>query len=231
MDISIVFFVLLMASFAFLAFKVYQRADTLSMTSGTLAYAKWARSNKTEARWILLVFNIAMMTCGLCIGLVCYRAGLRLGEPMIYVGLGLFLLGTILFPTKEKSDPKIATRYRKKRWLSILKIAGSTLALMAYTTNYLITESTVTVNEASIDSVILVIFATVGLLLFGYGILALSCGLACAGHEGIAILVLFGGISGVIILYIWALRRIFKRKKKTKQANSEFDELVDDNII
>ena len=233
METSIVLLVLLMASFAFVAFKFYQRAKSLSLTSasGTLKYAKWARSNKKEARWILLVFNIAMMVCGLCIGLACHRSGLSLGKPMIYVGIGMFLIGTFLFPDKDKADPNIATRYRKKKILSVLRIAGSSLAIMAYVNSYLMTENGEMVQEASVDVVILIVLATAGLLIFGYAILALSCGIACSGYEGLAIVVLVGGISGLIVLYVWTIRRILNMKKKQKPKQQLSDETLDDEIV
>ena len=219
-----------MAIFAFAAFKFYQKSKVLGLSSGSLNYSKWARDNKREARTIVFVFNLAMMICGLMIGLACYQADLRLGEPVIYIGLGIFLLATFLFPKKDKSDPTIAIRYKRKKVLSAVRIGGASIAFMAYANNYLLESDGSLTAEAAVHPAILVILATAGLLIFGYAILALSCGLACAGHEGAAMLLAVGGGAGLIILYIWILRKIFTpnkdKIKKLREQEDTLDEIV-----
>lgn len=222
---SIVLCCLLAGIFAFSAFKIYQK--------GNLKLAKWARRNKKEARWVLVGFNLAMALTGVSLGLALSKMNLKLGEPAMYFGLGIFAVGTLLFPSKDKNDPKIALRYQKKRILSVLRIGGSALAMIAFANIFLAPDHQELVHEAAVHPAVWVILATAGLVLFGFLILAFSCGLACNGYEGAALTLLIGGGAGLIILYIWVLRKIFEKNKKQKQQQNfhKDEETLDNELI
>ena len=213
MVLSVVLCVLLTGVFAFAAFKIYKNSENLKL-------AKWARRNKTEARWILVGFNLAMALTGVSLGFALSNMGLTIGEPALYTGLGIFLIGTILFPSKAKSDPKIAFRYRRKQLLTVMRIGGSALALIAYTNTFMADNGDELYQQAAVHPAVWVILATAGLVLFGFLILALSCGLACNGYEGAALTLLIGGGAGLIILYVWVLRKIFDNHRKQKSLKS-----------
>lgn len=54
-------------------------------------------------------------------------------------------------------------------------------------------------------------------------LVGLSCGLACAGHEGLAILVLALGIPGVVLLMVVMIKNITKDKGPKKKASNGLD--------
>lgn len=70
------------------------------------------------------------------------------------------------------------------------------------------------------DKIVLTILACIGFTLAGFGIIAASCGLACSGLNGLAILVGFVGGISVIALFYWALKSIYKPKKKSLPADA-----------
>jgi len=64
---------------------------------------------------------------------------------------------------------------------------------------------------------LLVIFAAILLL---YGVIYLSCSLACAGSGALSLLVLFGGIAFAIVLISFLTRKIWKKGQNKKERAS-----------
>ena len=187
--------IILAVIFTYSAFHFYKSSKNLEL-------AKWARKNNGRARLLLVIINLSMALVGVTIGLLCSKMNLQLSEYTIYVGLGMFMVGTVFFPSNSKNGFEVAGRYRKKQILSLLRVGGSSLAMIAFANEFIGGSSASLVTTAGISPVVLIIFATVGLVVFGALILALSCGLACNGYEGAATLLLFGGTIGLIIAYV-----------------------------
>jgi hypothetical protein len=55
-----------------------------------------------------------------------------------------------------------------------------------------------------------------------YLALGLGCSLACSGAPGLGLLVMYGGLTGIIFLFIWAYRAIWGKKKKKKLPDDLF---------
>jgi hypothetical protein len=70
---------------------------------------------------------------------------------------------------------------------------------------------------AKVLLIVLSVAATLGLL---YLVTALSCSLSCSGSDGLAALVLLGGLSLSIVLLIVLIRIILGVKKKKKRDNT-----------
>lgn len=76
-----------------------------------------------------------------------------------------------------------------------------------------------TKKELSIGAkVALTLLVSMALFVASYGILSLSCSLACAGNEGLAVIVAVGGGALMLLLSILAFRGIFGRKRKSKKV-------------
>ena len=226
MILTLLLFGVLALIFGYAAFQIYR-------TSKKIKLAKWARKNKTQARWILVAFNLAMALTGICIGLLLTKLNIQINQYAIYLGLAIFVLGTFLFPSNDKSSPDIAGRYRKKQLLSALRVLGSSLALIAFANGYFGETEQILVNQSSAGPVLLIILASLGLVAFGFGILVLSCGIACNGYEAVALMVLVGGSGGLITLYVFVLRKIIKNSKKRRNPMLNYEpqpDLLDDNF-
>lgn len=211
MLLSILLFAALMLIFGFSAYSFYKRSKHVKM-------AKWARKNKTNARLLLVLFNISMSLIGVSVGLLCSKLNLHLSVYTIYIGLGLFVFGTLFFPSSEKGSTDMYDRYKRKQFLSLCRVAGSSLAMIAFANEFIGGHSAELLTTAGVSPVILIILASLGLLIFGVMILALSCGLACNGYEGAALLLLFGGGGGLIVGYIFLLLRIVRKNREQKSG-------------
>lgn len=226
MLLTITLLLILVLLFSYSAYHFYKSSKNLDL-------AKWARKNNGRARLLLVIFNLSMALIGVSIGLLCSKMNLQLNEYTIYVGLGMFIIGTVLFPSNSKNGFEVAGRYRKKQILSLFRVGGSSLAMIAFANEFIGGSSASLVTTAGISPVVLIIFATVGLLVFGALILALSCGLACNGYEGAAMLVLVGGTTGLIVSYVILIRKIHRRSKdknKDSRKSIEREDILDDSF-
>jgi len=211
MVLSILLLAALVLLFGFSAYGFYKRSKHVKM-------AKWARKNKGNARFLLVLFNVSMALIGVSLGMLCSKLDLHLSVYTIYVGLGLFVFGTVFFPSSEKGSADLYGRYRRKQILALCRVAGSSLAMIAFANEFIGGHSADLVTTAAVSPVVLIILATLGLVIFGVMILAFSCGLACNGYEGAAMLLLFGGGFVLIVGYILLLLRIIRKGKERKVA-------------
>lgn len=209
MLLSILLLAVLVLIFGFSAYGFYKQSKDVKM-------AKWARKNKTNARILLVFFNVLMAMIGVSIGMLCTKLNLHLSVYTIYAGLGLFIFGTVFFPSSDKGSPDIYKRYRRKQFLSLCRVAGSSLAMIAFANEYMGGNTAGLVTTAGVSPVILIILASLGLIVFGVIILALSCSLACNGYDGAAMLVFFGGGSALIVGYVLLLVRIVQKNRERK---------------
>ena len=53
------------------------------------------------------------------------------------------------------------------------------------------------------------------------GLALLACELSCAGYKVMGTIVFLGGFTGVIALVLWAVRRLFFKKKIDKKTDLE----------
>ncbi|MDX2362051.1 MAG: hypothetical protein QNK23_14675 [Crocinitomicaceae bacterium] len=226
MVLAIIALSILAGLFSYSAYHFYKHSKHLNV-------AKWARKNKSYARLLLVIFNLSMVVIGASIGLLFSSLNLQLSEYTIYVGLGLFIFGTVFFPSSEKGGVQVIGRYRRKQFLSLCRIGGSSLAMIAFANQFIGDSSSSLVTTAGASPVLLIILASVGLVIFGAIILALSCGLACNGYEGAAMLLLFGGTIGLITAYVLLIRKINRNRKdqeKSSHGSATRADVLDDSF-
>lgn len=53
-----------------------------------------------------------------------------------------------------------------------------------------------------------------------YLIASLACNISCSGNEALAVLVLLLGIAAIVILFVWAMRSIYKKKTKVSTTDA-----------
>jgi hypothetical protein len=95
---------------------------------------------------------------------------------------------------RERREMRRDNRQRFRSWRSELRTAVKALRE----------------NTDSGEKAILTILAVLGALVLLYGVLALSCSLACSGAEGAAYLVFFAGLGIIVWLLIVVIRRIHR---------------------
>lgn len=228
MLLTIIIFVSSILLSGFLAVKTYRILRKKKL-------ANWARSNKKEARWLLVFFNLLMIVLGISIGLLCVKLDLKLNENVGYVALGIFVLLTYVFPSKSKVFGELAGRYEKKQKMTVLRVAASIVALIVFTSSW--GQGVVDGNSlhAGIGPAGLIVLATLGLFVLGAAVLVLSCGIACNGYEGAALVVLICGWGGLITLYVLTIRKINRNHRqkglKPSQRTNLDPDLLDDGVI
>src|SRR3989338_2046534 len=220
MFLTILLLVILVLLFGYSAYGFYKRSKHVKM-------ARWARKNKGNARLLLVLFNVSMALIGVSLGLLCSRLDLHLSVYTLYIGLGLFIFGTVFFPSSEKGGSDLYGRYRRKQILSLCRVAGSSTAMIAFANEFMGGQAVDLITTAGVSPVVLIILASLGLVIFGVMILALICGLACNGYEGAALLVLFGGGITFITGYILLLLRIMRKNKERREAQNRRPSSID----
>jgi len=190
--------------------------------------AKWARTNKRDARLMLVGFNLTMVLIGVSLGLLCGYLGLKFDKRIIWLTSAIFLIATLLFPSKFKGDPNIAGRYERKQRLTILRITASGVGVVTFANQFVRVPATRTVHMSA-GPAILIVLLTLGFIVVGLAILALSCGIICNGHESLGLMVLFFGWSGLIALYVFGVRKIIYRERKQEHVKyRQSPDLLDD---
>ena len=212
LEISLLALLILFSSYV--AYRVYRHIPVNDV-------AKWARKNKRTARWMLVAFNLALSVLGVTIGLLCSSLDLQMSEGVLYAGLGFFAIGTILYPSKKKGTSEIVGRLGKRRWMTGLRLAGGAVASIAFANIFISGEVSLVTSEAYVHPAVWIVLSTIGLLALGFGILVLSCGLACSGYESAALLLAIGGTGGLVFLYVFVILKIIKNNKKNKELEKE----------
>ena len=71
------------------------------------------------------------------------------------------------------------------------------------------------------DKTLLIILSIVAALVLLFGLASLSCSIACAGSEALAILVALGGTFLIVLFLLKIIKKIKNRPEKTKEANNQ----------
>lgn len=140
--------------------------------------------------------------------IIFFACGLSLFVSMCFfynnnrnVELNIFprLESTVITP-REQSTP--TTREQKKELRKLIKELRTEMKKAKATTGQVI-------------GTILVVLGAIGLLLLVAG---LACSLSCNGSGALALLVGIGGTVGVIMLMIWAMKKINRKKTEPEVA-------------
>ncbi len=214
--------ILLILASGYAAYKLFGKIPITEMS-------KWARANKVKARWMLVALNLALAVLGSCLGLFCDALNLRMPHEILYLGLGLFAIGTVFYPLRNKQDERIALRIGKRRWMTGLRLCGASISTIAFANLYLAGSPDVLTFTAAVHPAVLIVLATVGLIVVGFFILAFSCALSCNGYDAAAVLLAVVGGGGLIALYVWLVIRIMKSQRGNQsKMKDKSDDLLDE---
>ncbi len=198
--------------------------------------ACWSRRNVNPARGIIVGARAVLIANGLYFGKQLFDNGIYLGDLSHSIWLALFSLGVLFYPRKKSGG---STYSKEKLGSFIATIAGFLLLISATNTNLqngnslfsspnvdpvhdvrLESRSThqdmhkapaVERTELEIIANVLVTILLIGLTIaLLYLTLILSCELSCSGQEGLAGVVLIGGILLSLFLFIVAVRALWK---------------------
>jgi hypothetical protein len=221
MILKIAFLTLAILFSGYVAFKIYRFVPVNNI-------AKWARRNKGSARWLLVVFNLAMAVLGVTIGLLCSTLDLHMNESVLYAGLGLFAIGTVFYPSRKKGTFEIAGRLGKRRVMTALRLSGGAIAAISFANIFLSGHVELVTSEAAVHPAFWIVLSTLGLVALGFGVLVLSCGLACNGYETAALVLAVGGVGGLVALYVVIIVKVMKNHKKRQGLEDTHPELLDE---
>jgi hypothetical protein len=210
----------------------------------------WAKENKSKARILLTIAQIALVSQAIYYGNLLKEDGITLSKNALWIALSASALGCLLYPYKNSKLKFLSRNYFNKKAIELVMIIGSFFSILTIgNQNEISFQSTVEIHQntnqykheqeqkkvekksqgAAIENngkIALFALATIislGLLLL---IAVLSCNLACTGAIGAFLLLVGSSYTAIILSYIFISKRIFKKKESSESTDKKPSRII-----
>ena len=168
--------------------------------------AKWAMNNVKKARFAIAAIHSGIIGSSLLLGMLVGASFASWMMPIILITSVISILSIGLkdkFATKEKTSVSFFKR-------NLLAVGNAFSAFIFGGSNSVLSGSGGEMLMHPLGVVILTILLTGLLLLSFYGLVLLSCEIACAGYAVLASVVLFSGVFLFSFFYSLAMLHVYK---------------------